>query len=59
MIKDVSETIKNKTKEQKGGFLDMLLGTLSASALGKLLADKPKIPGWGVRRAGEGVIRAG
>ena len=30
-IKDVSETIKNETKEQKEGFLEMLLGTLGAS----------------------------
>ena len=27
LIKGVSETIKNKAKEQKGGFLGMLLGT--------------------------------
>ena len=27
LIKDVSETIKNDAKEQKGGFLSMLLGT--------------------------------
>ena len=31
LIKDVSETIKNETKEQTGGFLEMLLGTLGAS----------------------------
>ena len=32
LIKGVSETIKNKAKEQqKGGFLGMLLGTLGAS----------------------------
>ena len=27
LIKGVSKTIKNKAKEQKGGFLGMLLGT--------------------------------
>ena len=27
LIKGVSETIKNDAKEQKGGFLSMLLGT--------------------------------
>ena len=31
LIKGVTETIKNEVKEQKGGFLSMLLGTLGAS----------------------------
>ena len=31
LLKEVSETIQNEAKEQKGGFLNMLLGTLSAS----------------------------
>ena len=34
LIKGVSETIKNKTKEQKRGFLGMLLDALGASLLG-------------------------
>ena len=37
LIKVVSETIKNEAKKQKGGFLGMLLGTLSTSLLGNLL----------------------
>ena len=37
LIKGVSETIKNKAKVQKGGFLGMLLGTLGTSLLGNLL----------------------
>ena len=37
LIKGVTKTIKNETKEQKGGFLSMLLGTLGASLLGKTL----------------------
>ena len=49
----VSETIQNEAKEQRGGFLSMLLGTLGASLLGNILAGK------GINRAGEGVIRAG
>ena len=52
-IKDVSETIKNEEKEQKGRFLRMLLGTLGASLLGDLLTGK------GTVRAGEGTVRAG
>ena len=43
LIKGVSETSKNETKEQKGGCLSMLLGTLSASLLGNLLTDKGRI----------------
>ena len=36
LLKGVTETIKNETKEQKGEFLGMLLGTLGASLLGNL-----------------------
>ena len=36
MIKDVSKLIKNEAKKQIGGFLRMLLGTLSPSLLGNL-----------------------
>ena len=36
----VSETVQNEVKEQKGGFLGMLLGTLGASLLGNILAGK-------------------
>ena len=36
----VTKTIKNETKEEKGGFLSILLGTLGASLLGKILAGK-------------------
>ena len=38
--KGVTKTIKNETKEQKGGFLGMLLGTLGASLLRNILAGK-------------------
>ena len=48
MLKGFTKTIKNETKEQKGGFLSMLLGTLGASLLGNLLAGK------GIARAGYG-----
>ena len=37
LLKGVSKAIKNETKEQKGAFLSMLLGTLGASLLGDLL----------------------
>ena len=32
-LKGVSETVQNEAKEQKRGFLSMLLGTLGASLL--------------------------
>ena len=48
LIKYISETFENEAKEQKGGFLFMILGTLAAI----LLAGK------GVIKNGEGVIRA-
>ena len=44
LLNGVTKTIKNKTKEQKTGFLSMLLGTLGmllgAGLLGNLLAGK-------------------
>ena len=52
LIMVISETIKNKTKKQKEGFLSMLLETLAASILGNTLAGK------GVLRTAERVIRA-
>ena len=36
LLKEVTKTIKNEIKKQKGGFLSMLLGTLGASLLGNL-----------------------
>ena len=38
LLKDVSETIQNEAKEQRGGFLSMLLGTLGASLLGDIMS---------------------
>ena len=48
LLKGVTKTITNETKEQKGGFLSKLLGTLGASLLGHLLTGK------GILRAGSG-----
>ena len=53
LLKGVTKTIKNETKEQKGGFLSMLLGTLGASLLGNLLSVKETV------RSGAGFVRAG
>ena len=40
LSKGVTKTIKNETKEQKEGFLEMLLGTLGASLLGNMWTGK-------------------
>ena len=59
LINSVSEIIENEAKEQKGAFLSMLWGTLSASLLGNLLTSKDTIKaGKGTIRAEEGTIRA-
>ena len=57
LLKGVSETIQHEAKEQRGGFLSMLLGTLGASLLGDILSKG--LSGKGVIRAAEGTIRAG
>ena len=57
LLKGVSETIQHEAKEQRGGFLSMLLRTLGASLLGDVLSKG--LSGRGVIRAGEGTIRAG
>ena len=55
LVKGITETVQNEVKEQKGGFLSMLLGTLGASLLGNLLTGR------GIYRArkGKGMVRAG
>ena len=70
-MKGVTETVQNEIKEQKGGFLSMLLGTIDASVLGNILAGKGGKTtsqgrginrtgkGQGINRAAEGVLRAG
>ena len=71
LLKGVTETVQNEVKEQKGGFLSMLLGALGADLLQNLLTGKginrpgkgrgaiAKSQGRGINRADEGVLRAG
>ena len=66
LIKDISETIRNEAKDQKGVLFGMLFGALGVSLLGNLLTGKrvklPKfsnIHGRGEQvRAGKGTIIA-
>ena len=53
LLKRGSETIQNEAREERGGFLSMLLDTLGASLLGNMSGVK------GINRAEEGVIRPG
>ena len=52
LMKGISETTKNESKEQQGRFLPTILGTLAVSLLGIALAGK------GLIRPGEGRITA-
>ena len=59
LVKSISEITKNEAKEQKGGFLGMILGTFGARLLRNLLTGKETIrAGEGTFRAGEGTVRA-
>ena len=53
LIKSVTQTTENETKEQRGEFLGMSFDTLGANVLGSMLAGK------GVIRAGNGIHGAG
>ena len=67
LLKGITESVENEIKEQKGGFLSMLLGTLGVSLLGNLLTGKSAFyagkkvnkKGKGIHRAGEGTVIAG
>ena len=53
LIVGVSETIQNEAKEQRGGFLSMLLATVGASLLGDISTGRR------INRAGEGIVKPG
>ena len=48
LLKGITKVIEHESKEQRGGFLAMLLGTLGASLLGNMLSGK------GILRTGYG-----
>ena len=66
-LKGITESVQNEIKEEKGGFLSMLLGTLGASLLGNLLTGKGAFharkrinkKSKGIHRTSEGIVRAG
>ena len=59
LLKGVTKTIKNETKEQEGAFLSMLLGTLGASLLGNLLAGTRIVRAGSGNKKEKGIVRAG
>ena len=62
LVKGITETLQNEVKEQKGGFLSTLLGTLGAILLGNTLTGRginSARKGKGINRAGEWIVRAG
>ena len=59
LLKGVTKTIENETKELRGGFLSMLLGTLGASLSGNLLTGKGIERTGSRNNKGKGIVRAG
>ena len=58
LLKGVTKTIENETKEQKGGFLSILLGILRASLLGNVLTGKGIVRAGSGNNKGKGIVRA-
>ena len=59
MLKGVTKTIRNEIKEQKRGFLSMLLGTLGASLLGSLISGEEIVRAGSGNKKRKGILRAG
>ena len=59
LLKGVTKTITNETKEQKGGFLSMQLCTLAASLLGNLLAGTTIVIAGSGNKKGKWIVRTG
>ena len=58
LLKGVTKKIKKETKNQEGGFISMLLGTLVASLLGNLLTRKGIVRADSGIKKGKGIVRA-
>ena len=55
LLKGITKTIGNETKEQKRGLLGMLLGALGASLLGNLLTRKRILGATCENKKGKGI----
>ena len=58
-LKGIIKTVENETKERKGGFLSMLLGTLASTLLGNMLAGKGIVRIGYRNKQAKGIVRAG
>ena len=58
LLKGVTEIIKNETKEQNGGFLGTLVGTLGSILLGNL-SGKRIVRASSGNKKGKRIVRAG
>ena len=62
LLEGVTQNVQNEVKEQKGGFVSMLLGTLGGILLGNLLTGtgiNRAGKGKGINKAGKALLRAG
>ena len=59
LLKEVTKTIKNETKEQKGGFLGTLVGTLGSILLRNLLSGIQFVRAGSGNKKGKGIVRTG
>ena len=59
LLKEVTKTIKNETKEQKGGFLGTLVGTLGSILLRNLLSGIQFVRAGSGNKNGKGIVRTG
>ena len=55
-LKGITKMVKNVTKEQKGEFLEMLLGTLEASLLGNMLSEEEILRAGYRNKEGKGIL---
>ena len=58
LLKGVTETIKNETREQKEGFLGSLVGTIRSILLGNLLSGRGIVRAGSGNKKGKRIIRA-
>ena len=59
LLKGITITIKNETKEQKGGYSGMFLGTLGAKLLGDILTNRKRNVNSRLWKQRQEVLRAG
>ena len=59
LLKGITKAIGNETKEQKGRFLEMLLGTLGVSLLGNMLTGKGILKADYGNKEGKRILGAG